>query len=52
MNPPSDVVRARKKNEDIPGIKITPRVRSLIGSLKGANVTEEDHRYHLEEKYQ
>ncbi len=39
-------------NEDISGIKITPRVRSLIGSLKGATVTEEDYRRHLEDKYQ
>ena len=37
--------------EDIPGTEITPRVRSLIGSLKGANVTEEDYRRHLEDKY-
>jgi hypothetical protein len=38
-------------DEDIPGTKITPRVRSLIGSLKGAAVTEEDYRRHLEDKY-
>jgi hypothetical protein len=36
---------------DIPGTEITPRVRSLIGSLKGATVTEADYRGHLEEKY-
>lgn len=38
-------------NEDSPEIKITPRVRSLIGSLKGAAVTEEDYRRHLEDKH-
>jgi len=37
-------------DEDIPGANITPRVRSLIGSLKGATVTEEDYRRHLEDK--
>ncbi len=37
--------------EDIPGTEITPRVRSLIGSLSGATTTEEDYRRHLEEKY-
>jgi len=36
---------------DIPGTEITPRVRSLIGALKGATVTEADYRRHLEEKY-
>jgi len=39
------------EQEDIPGTEITPRVRSLIGSLRGAPVTEEDYRGHLEEKY-
>lgn len=38
-------------NEDASEIKITPRVRSLIGSLKGAAVTEEDYRRHLEDKH-
>jgi len=38
-------------DEDIPGANITPRVCSLIGSLKGATVTEEDYRRHLEDKY-
>lgn len=36
---------------EVPGTEITPRVRSLIGSLKGAAVTDEDYRRHLEEKY-
>ena len=37
--------------EDVSGPEITPRIRSLIGSLKGAAATEEDYRQHLEEKY-
>ena len=37
--------------EGVPGPEITPRVRSLIGSLKGATVTEDDYRRHIEEKY-
>ena len=39
-------------DEEIPGTEITPRVRSLIGSLKGSTATEADYRRHLEEKYQ
>ncbi len=38
-------------DEDIPGTELTPRVRSLIGSLRGATATEEDYHRHLEEKY-
>lgn len=38
-------------DEPIPGTEITPRVRAMIGSLKGASVDEEDYRRHLEEKY-
>ncbi|MBP1778832.1 MAG: hypothetical protein H6Q86_4843 [candidate division NC10 bacterium] len=30
----------------------TPRVRSLIGVLKNARVTEQDYRKHLAEKHQ
>ena len=37
--------------EDIPGAELTPRVRGLIGSLKGASLNEGDYRRHLEEKY-
>jgi hypothetical protein len=39
-------------DEPIPGTELTPRVRSMIGSLKGASTTEEDYRRHLEEKHQ
>ena len=31
--------------------ELTPLVRSLLGSLKGAMVTEQDYREYLEEKY-
>jgi len=40
-----------ESDEEIPGTEITPRVRSLIGSLKGTGVTEEDYHRYLEEKY-
>lgn len=36
---------------EIPGTEITPRVRSPIGALKGATMTEADYRRHLEEKH-
>ncbi len=38
-------------DEPIPGAELTPRVRAMIGSLKGASATEEDYRRYLEEKY-
>jgi Family of unknown function (DUF6364) len=38
-------------DEEMPGTELTPRVRSLIGSLKGATVTEADYRRHLEEQH-
>lgn len=38
-------------DEPISGTELTPRVRAMIGSLKGANITEEDYRLHLQEKY-
>ena len=37
--------------DERPGTEITPRVRALMGSLKGATATEEDYRRHLEDKY-
>ncbi len=37
--------------ETIPGTELTPHVRAMLGSLKGASVTEEDYRLHLEEKH-
>lgn len=40
----------RSADGDAPGPVISPRVRSLIGSLKGATVSEADYRRHLEEK--
>lgn len=38
-------------DEAIPGSELTPRVRSLVGSLKGAAATEEDYRRHIEAKH-
>jgi hypothetical protein len=35
----------------MPDSELTPHVRAMIGSLKGATATEEDYRRHLEEKY-
>jgi hypothetical protein len=37
-------------NEDFSDAELTPLVRSMIGSLKGARVTKADYRRHLEEK--
>ena len=37
-------------DEEMPGSDLTPRVRALIGSLRGAGVTEEEYRRHLVEK--
>jgi hypothetical protein len=31
--------------------ELTPRVRSLLGVLRGAQVTEQDHKEHLEKKH-
>jgi len=41
-----------ESDEAARGVKITPRVRALIGSLSGATVDEQDYRRHLEEKHQ
>jgi hypothetical protein len=38
-------------DEPIPGTELTPRVRAMIGSLKGSSIGEEDYRRHLEEKH-
>jgi len=32
--------------------ELTPRVRLLLGALRGAQVTEQDHKEHLEQKHQ
>jgi hypothetical protein len=40
---------AARRNRRRPGL--SPRVRALAGALKDAEVTEADHRRHLEEKY-
>jgi hypothetical protein len=36
---------------DATEVEITPRVRSLAGSLRGATVTEADYRRHLDRKH-
>lgn len=38
-------------DEPIPGTELTPRVRAMIGALKGATLSEQDYRRHLEEKF-
>ncbi|TVQ40389.1 MAG: antitoxin [Spirochaetaceae bacterium] len=47
----SDYFALIDADEPIPGTELTARVRSMIGSLKGASTTEEDYRRHLEEKH-
>lgn len=34
------------------GLDLTPRVRSLLGALSSARVSEDDYRKHLEDKHQ
>lgn len=46
-----DIARARGTDEPIPGTELTPRVRAMIGSLKGAVATKEDYRRHLKDKH-
>ena len=40
-----DLDSAKKESE------LTPVVRSILGSLRGSKVTEQDYRTYLEEKY-
>lgn len=47
----ADFFRLIEDDEEIAGPELTPRVRELIGSLRGVDVTEDDYRRHLEEKY-
>jgi hypothetical protein len=47
----SDYFALIEGDEPIPGAELTPRVRAMIGSLKGASATEDDYRRHLEDKY-
>jgi len=37
--------------EPIAGTELTPRVRSMIGALRGATTTEDDYRRYLESKH-
>lgn len=48
----ADFFSLMEVDADIPGTELTPRVRALMGSLKGASATEEDYRLHLEAKHQ
>jgi hypothetical protein len=45
------LIEMDEDEEDVPGTALTPRVRALIGSLKGASATEDDYRRYLEEKH-
>ncbi len=47
----SDYFALIEAEETISGTELTPRVWAMIGSLKGASITEEDYRQHLEDKY-
>jgi hypothetical protein len=47
----SDYFALIEADEPIPGADLTPRVRAMIGSLKGAVTTEDDYHRHLEEKH-
>lgn len=47
----SDYFALIEAEETISGTELTPRVRAMIGSLKGASITEEDYLKHLEDKY-
>jgi hypothetical protein len=38
-------------DEAIPGTELTPRVRAMMGALKGATLSEHDYRRRLEEKF-
>jgi hypothetical protein len=38
-------------DEELPPAELTPRVRSLLGSLENSGLGEEDYRRHLEDKY-
>lgn len=38
-------------DKPIEGTELTPRVRAMKGSLKGASATEQDYRRYLEDKY-
>ena len=38
-------------DEPIAGTELTPRVRSMIGALKGATTTEDDYRRYRETKH-
>jgi len=47
----ADFFRLIEGEEEAAETEISPRVRALIGSLRGIDLTEEDYRRHLEEKH-
>lgn len=47
----ADFFRLIEDDEEIAGPELNPRVRELIGSLRGVDVTEDDYRRHREEKH-
>ncbi|MBM3147767.1 MAG: antitoxin [Actinobacteria bacterium] len=38
-------------DKPVEGTALTPRVRAMKGSLRGASATEQDYRRYLEDKY-
>jgi replicative DNA helicase len=47
----SDYLRLVTAREEKKEQELTPRVRRLMGALKGSKLSEEDYKRHLEEKY-
>jgi uncharacterized protein DUF6364 len=47
----SDYFALIDAKEPRPAAELTPRVRSLLGSLAGATVDERDYRRHLEDRH-
>lgn len=47
----SDYFAVLEGNSSEPATELTPRVRAMIGSLRGASATEADYRDHLERKH-
>jgi hypothetical protein len=47
----ADYFALLEQQQDVGGTTASPRVRSLIGALRGAEVGENDYRSHLERKH-
>lgn len=50
-DPDDPIVEEVRKEPTLESPPISPIVRSLRGILRGSNLTEEDYRRYLEEKY-